>query len=260
MLLTIHFKRRLSTIEAKEDVLFEIINNMVNEISHIKHITNVITEDKAKQYNVKSIDLVTGCNFEVIDKYNDVMAGSDSDIDSDSDDDSDSDGDSDSGESRLKIVVSDDEDYTNFESSNFCASNIKIIDIDDEIDNEINTRVILIENEIDDEIKPRVILIDDEIDNESDDEVDEIKPRVILIDEVFVDQEILIDETINDDTLFGEVDKGNENDENDEIMAIDYSKESIQSLKTMVMSKGLSSTPSKLKKNELLKLLGSSVL
>ena len=201
LLLTIHFQRRLSTIESKEDKLFEIMNNMVKEMTYIKHVTNVLISEKEKHDNIKSIDVLTGivgCDVDY-DEH-------DSDIDNDNDSDSDSDDSDDDSEPRFKIVVSDDEGDDEFITSQFIVSNIKIINLQD----------------------------DEE-------------PKVVLLDEI--DEELLIDETIVivEDNVLVEDD------------IVDYSKESVQTLKTMVTSKKLSSAPSKLKRNELLKLLGSNV-
>jgi hypothetical protein len=267
LLLTIHFQKRLSTIESKEDKLFEIMNNMVKEMKHMKHVTNVLMSENEKllhEDNIKSIDVSR--SLQTINIVDDNSYSSDC-SDDESDDESDDD-------EEYKILVSDDE-------NDELDSCLKVIDLNHRVEDITDSRIILLdvicEVESDETKFDKSILNDidkSEVDIDDDASVVDIDESEVDIDESEVDidesevdidaSEVDIDASEVDAIAIESINPDNEVPNIDILVEVvsnevDYNKESTQSLKNMVTSKKLSSAPSKLKRIELLKLLGVNV-
>jgi type IV secretory pathway VirB10-like protein len=251
MLLVIHFKKQLSDIEQTEEKMFVIFNNLVDEIKHIKQM-NKTTLD------VKTIDIFENQNYkkntleEAEDIEEEILEENDEYDSDDSDDTYNSDSDDDN--IKYKILVSDDEEKYN-------DSEIKIIDLD-----------VVMESE-----EPKEQEKEETNEQEEKEEIKEQKEEESLkeeqkeeesLKEEQKEEESLKEEQKEEESLKEEEEEGlkeqeNEEEEYDEdfkknekeIKGIeDYRKLSIQALKSLVVSKGLSIDPSKLKKNEILKL------
>ena len=116
LLLIYHFKQRLSIAENKQDTMFEIINNLAQELNNIKiSLSNAVMSPapypfsnvQNEEQNLSEIDLQASelNDFSLIHKQEDEI---DSEEESSEDDDSDISDDSDDEEE--KIIVSEDED------------------------------------------------------------------------------------------------------------------------------------------------------
>ena len=116
LLLIYHFKQRLSIAENKQDTMFEIVNNLAQELNNIKiSLSNAVMSPapypfsnvQNEEQNLSEIDLQASelNDFSLIHKQEDEI---DSEEESSEDDDSDISDDSDDEEE--KIIVSEDED------------------------------------------------------------------------------------------------------------------------------------------------------
>ena len=202
-LLVYHFRQRIVLLEQKNDTMFEIINNIVSEITNIRNnfsfahpFANIVQQTPSFQNN----------HFD----------------------------DSDSHESN-KIVEEDEDDESE-----------KIIESDDE-DRDLGKSIKIVNVNIESNTIDLTEINDLEIDElgESDDEIN-INATAVDSEPIFVNK---VDEFVTtvDDKKESIVDSK-------EI----YKNMNTQNLKALVITKGLSSNPSKLKKNELVQLLENS--
>jgi hypothetical protein len=207
LLLVFHFKQRISSLEEKNETMFEIINNMVQELMQIKYI---VTTPLPTSY--MSQENLPGSTSHFIQTPSLPMNNI---IHFDSN----------------KIVVSDEED------------------LDDE-DEEENS------DEEDDE----------EEDSDEEDEEEEIKViNVALNDSIQLSEihDIIDTESTNGNIVVEKINTNDSEIDNSdiqkEVKKEIYRKMTLSALKSIVIEKGLLSDPSKLKKQELLKLLESSL-
>ena len=283
LLLVYHFKQRLTSLEQKSDTMFEIINNIVKELGFLKNVTmtmhpsnltnmapflgNKNTLSSTFEYLVhpptmNEVQLPTDSqNKMTLEEI--IECDDDNDDDDDDDDDGDDDGDDDSDDDSdcsimytgedfdivyddidyskdiLKIVVSDNEDDDNNEN------NIKIVNINTP---ELNINEVINIKDFENLDKDSQEKLTDLGELEPHIDVQEI-PEPVQSGTLENVQETTIDELenqINDKPILGVA-------HNNEI----YRKMNIQDLKSLVVSKGITQDASKMKKNELLKLLES---
>jgi hypothetical protein len=217
-------------------------------------ITNIMpnmTGGQNTDTNDKLIDVSDG--EDESDEDSDSGEDSDSDEESDCDSDEESDSDCDSHKSKTNINILDNVVANiNIEDLLDVNNTIKIINFDEAL-NATTGEDINIENDsesIDDSLG------DSDSDSGSDDDSDDDgeKPNNINLTQISNDSQLFNPEllkvidisTISDESI------KEKNDSN-----IDYKKMSLNKLRDIIISKKLVSDPSKLKKNEMLKLLGS---
>ena len=221
MMLIYHFKQRLSKVEQSNETMFEILNNMVHELSEMKRMygfSNTQTfpthsidnripvsldEDEDESQDTSSLpDLVSN---QPADEYDSDESVSELDSESNSDSESDSD--------------SDDEDE------------IKLVNV--EIDDTLDT-------------------VDDEDEDNDDDNIDGEELQAVEINSSQIES-IQINKVENAEDL-EEPAQSSVNSVNTKEV---YKKMNVPSLKALVIEKGLISDPGKLKKQELIDLLES---
>ena len=221
LLLVYHFKQRLTTLENKCDTVYEIITNLVKEVSNIRqvqiqHLSNTFTSNTV----VPSFH-----NTEI----NGKIKVSDEDFEEDDDEDEDDDEEDDDEEDEEE----EDDDMPpliTIEEEPLSNSTIKVINVN-----------------IGDTIEAEIL--ETEVESENlDGEENKLEP--IEIDE---DEQIHV-EKLEESAALENSESENENKETSRDV---YSKMSVSELKALVITKGLSSDPSKKKKNELLKMLES---
>ena len=235
LLLVYHFKQRILTVEQKGDTLFEIINNLIMETSSLK------------QY-VRSLPMFF--NRGSVEPQNTmIMHQHDPIIDDDEEEEEyeeEEEDEEDDEEPNPKIVVSDDEYGSNIEM------NIKEMTefLSDMKNNEEQ------EEEVGELNLEELELQEDMIDEDNDAQELELDAEVALEEEAEVPQEpeheIKMEEqnmpsVDHEDASKKTVDLG---------IVPDYRKMSLSELKTAVLSKSLAQDVSKMKKNQLLQLLG----
>jgi len=221
--LVYHFKQRLTTLENKCDTVYEIITNLVKEVSNIRqvqiqHLSNTFTSSTV----VPSFH-----NTEI----NGKIKVSDEDFDEDEDDDDEDDDDEDEDDEEEEEDDEEDDDMPpliTIEEEPLSNSTIKVINVN-----------------IGDTIEAEIL--ETEVESENlDGEENKLEP--IEIDE---DEQIHV-EKLEESAALENSESENENKETSRDV---YSKMSVSELKALVITKGLSSDPSKKKKNELLKML-----
>jgi hypothetical protein len=231
LLLVFHFKQRVADLEEKNATMFEIINNIVKEVSSVKE--NCCLVNTIRPYEEKiPVDF---CCLPTISKpKTEKIVVSDAESDDDysecaddeslySDDEDSEERDEDSGENVPELLnILDD--------ANLEENSIKIINV---------------------EITESIDIFESENVSENNDE-DRIEEVVNLADT----EEIQIEKLESDNNQESLVLEGNALDSQSVEMSKDiYRKMTLQALKTLVITKGLHTDPSKMKKNELLKLL-----
>ena len=259
LLLVYHFKQRLGTIEQKGDTMFEIVNTMVREMSLIKSM--VISQMReSPNYAPMANEVINSeiPNVEFIQRpntldNNEFGKSNDEDVsDDDSDDEDDSDEEDDSDDED-KIVVSDDDDDDKKKTL------IKVINIPlYETSHSLDDTIEITEDTIE--------VLETEEEEEEDSEIDasesvveqvtlEEEPALIVnkVSEPEPESEIVATEPVA--TESGEVKVLDESKESEEV---NYNKMSLYNLKNLVVSRGLTSDSSKMKKPQLIQLLESA--
>jgi len=228
LLLVYHFKQRLSTLEQKCDTMFEIINNVVQEITIVRGATARIMQGLPGLPLSNSIVLQESVLPE--DEKDDEEEEDEEDEDEkDEDEDDEDDDDEDEDE--------DDDDEDN--------------DEDDEHDDVVTLETI--EHQFEN-VEKQFETVEHQFD------IQEEVPLVIESSEsdLIADLEI-VEENINDIIEQIELENPEKLQEEPNNETTDYKNMNLQALKSLVVAKGLVTNANKLKKNELLKLLDESV-
>jgi hypothetical protein len=234
LLLVYHFKQRLTALENKSDTVFEIINNIVQELADIRQMqTNAMTFRPSfhipEMRNLSQHISPSMTPNEVADRIKVSDEDFEDEESEDSEDASDYEDDDDDDDE-------DDDDMPELidEEESFNQSTVKIINVP------VNESIEA------DELYPQEL----EQDNTNSEENDKLEP-VELEDQ---EEQIHVEKLEETDSL----ENNQESDESPKDSKEVYSKMSVSELKALVITKGLSSDPSKKKKNELIKLLESS--
>jgi hypothetical protein len=253
LLLVYHFKQRINSIEQKNETMFEIINNVVKELTVIRNMqinTQRYCSNISGTVNIPVKDFVPT----VLTNDRIVVSDADSD-DEESDSSSDSsrdDEDSDSDDSDSDDSDSDDEDE---DEAVIITDNIRIInlEVNDHIDvAEINLDKQEAELEQENIVElEQVLEQEQELEKELEQELEQhniVELNNIESDAIIVEK---LNPTDSDNLTIVQ--------NNDSQSAKDvYRKMSVNELRALVITKGLCSEPSKMKKPELLKLLDTT--
>jgi hypothetical protein len=229
LLLVYHFKQRLSTLEQKCDTMFEIINNVVQEITIVRGATARIMQGLPGLPLSNSIVLQESVLPE--DEKDDEEEEDEEDEDEKDEDEDDDDDEDDEDEDE------DDDDEDN--------------DEDDEHDDVVTLETI--EHQFEN-VEKQFETVEHQFD------IQEEIPLVIESSEsdLIADLEI-VEENINDIIEQIELENPEKLQEEPNNETTDYKNMNLQALKSLVVAKGLVTNANKLKKNELLKLLDESV-
>ena len=247
LLLVYHFKQRVSGLEHKCDTMFEIINDIVKQmntvrmqnnvpfmnvfnplsksIPEIQHFINETMDINENDYK-NEIEEVEDDDEDEDDNDNEEDADDDEDADEDDDNDNDDDvDDEDDNEEDADDEDDDDDDNYNDEGS------IKIINVNITESNEITELAI------------------EELTDNNENDINELETvESVNVEPINVEKIIPLEQEEN---VESERDIINKKESEKEI----YKKMSMNALKTLVISKGLCSDASRLKKHDLLKLL-----
>ena len=221
LLLVYHFRQRFTTLEQKCDTMFELINNIVTELNTLR---NVQPGFHPEEENISFHPEHMLQHAQHLERLNRVNEEGENDEEESDEEDS---GEEESNEEDSGEEESDEEDSVQNAND---ENSVKIITLENADNGMLN--------ELPDEMN---YVSDNE--NESNNEMLELNE----MDTVVVEKlEIKYLENMNNEQ--------SQLEHTDEA----YHKMSLQTLKGLVITKGLCSNPSKLKKNELLKLLESS--
>lgn len=218
LLLVYHFRQRFITLEQKCDTMFELINNIVLELNNGNRVERGIIQSDPNILFYPAPEGHSPANMD-IEEMNDSDVEDDSEEDEDSGEESD---DENSGE-ESSDEESDEDDVQEAGDEN----SVKVIMFDQpdtvdmsEIPNDTNE------------------VSDNENENDTATELLHTDARVIV-------------EKLEDKHLENNNEQTNQEDNANEV----YRKMNIQALKALVITKGLCTDPSKMKKMELVKML-----
>ncbi len=228
ILLAYHFKQRVSVLEEKNHTMFEILNNVVKEL-------NIVRENQMRYIGVDeqpgSVEGGFSNNIERYENHDATEINSQLDYeDSEEDsDDGESEQDSDDEESEQD---SEDQESEEDSDDDDDSSRVKLITVNDDLS----------VNEI-----PSVDNFENSAEYNQLPDVDEVDDR--NIPEMIVSEELIVEklESPLEESIVQELDDINADK--------DYSSHTLPQLKAMVISRGLVSNPSKLKKSEVIALL-----
>jgi len=245
LLLVYHFKQRLSALENKCDTVFEIISNVVKELNNIKQAQHHNPFTNIPIQNMMELNTIIP-SFHM-NEVNGKIKVSDEDFEEDDDEDEEADDSDDGSVEDGEGEGSVDSDSVDSDVDNF-DDLPPLISVDSDDDAQ-NSSIKIINVEIGDTIEADIIETEPELDQENNDETDKIEPIELQEDEEKIHVEKL-EETSTLENTNSEVSSATTETSKDI-----YSKMSVSELKALVITKGLSSDPSKKKKNELLKML-----
>ena len=246
LLLVYHFKQRLTALENKSDTVFEIINNIVHELTAVRQIqTNSMSFRPAfhiPEMNELRSSIVPSIiqnevigkikvldeDFEEDDESEDSEDASDDDED-DNDDQDEDDEDEEDNDDMPELI----DDTTTFEVEDEQAT-VKIINVP-------------IHETIDSDVLESVELDHDNVNSEDNDRIEPVELKE-------QDNNVQVEKLEETESLENNQDSDESQKDSKEI----YSKMSVSELKALVITKGLNTDPSKKKKHELIKMLDAS--
>jgi len=231
LFLVYHFKQRITVLENKCDTTFEIINNVVSELGHIRGAINHGSQTQMPDFTCSQAGMLSMNNRINVEISEDGDSDDENSEDGDSDDENSADGDSDDENS--EDGDSDDENNTHEDNVGTVESTtIRIVNMDNQPELDV------------------VDIIDDNIQNEFN---DDDQPTIENLDNT----NIIVDKLHNTDSHLDDVSVTSSVAEikmNDHI----YKKMTLSALKAYVIEKGIMSDPSKMKKHEIIQAIESS--
>ena len=254
LLLVFHFKQQIVSLDHKNDTMFEIINNIVKEITYLKsvvfshppyHLNDHDEIINLTENHIQSKQIVEN-KILVSDEEQDD-GDDETDVDNDSDDETDVDEDSDE-DSVDDSIEDNDEEYKDTNDNN---DTVKVINIEIGENIEVSEDIAELSDNNDNDDNNN-----DDNDNNNDNELNKFEENQnITIEET---ESIIVEKL---DTQDNDLDNNKENDKEKQIESIKevYRKMTLIQLKALVISKGLTSDSSKMRKPELLKLLESNI-
>jgi cobalamin biosynthesis protein CobT len=243
LLLVYHFKQRLSALEQKGDTMFEIINNLVQEVTMVRSVTNRMIQGMAfgspmsniapEHMPVQHIHLVN---------------------EEDGDEDDASEAEDEASEAEDEVSEADDEASEADDEEDEDEDDEDEDDEEDEVEN--SEAEDLVKNDVD-IVEKSIEMVDEIVELETVGDLETILTENInnFIEQIEMNTEDKVETMVeNIDELVENLDEVTESTE-----STDYKNMNLQTLKTLAVAKGLVTNASKLKKNELLKLLGETV-
>ena len=223
LLLVYHFRQRFISLEQKCDTMFELINNIVTELNSERRSTHGfgVTSPPVLFYPEPDGQTALGGQADKPEPF--------TDMDDSGDDDSDEEGEDSDDE-----YSDDDEDGDSEDEGEY--SHIHIAPMDETDNNSV--KVILLD-QVEELTELPVDDMDDSDSDDSDKPIDLVVSDPIVVEKLDVQHLEQVPAETHAEKAANEV----------------YNKMSMQALKTLVITKGLSSDPSKMKKAELIKLL-----
>lgn len=226
LFLVYHFKQRIATTEEKTDTMFDIINNMAQEMTNIRTAMNMVTQ--APNAIHTPVTHVPSFNkIDVSDEDNESEYETESESGSD-EDDAESGSDSESESEDGSDSEGESEDNVNAEDDSEEIKHISM-DLDNEIDNQIESNDVNSDNDIDEKEEAPVEI------NSTDLVVEKLDEVIKNVEENDVDNESL-------DSRVTYSHSG-------------YRKMNLANLRQLAITRGLTTDTSKMKKNDIISLL-----
>jgi hypothetical protein len=253
LLLVYHFKQRVSGLEHKCDTMFEIINDMVKQLNTIRIQNNVpfMNVFNPLSKTIPEIQHFINENIDITgNKYNNVIEEDEDDDEDEDDNDNEEDADDDDDNADDEYADEDDDndndEDVDDEDDNEEDADDEDDDDDDNDNDEGSIKIINVNITESNEITELAI---EELTDNNENDINELETvESVNVEPINVEKIIPLDQEEN---VESERDIINKKESEKEV----YKKMSMTSLKTLVISKGLCSDASKLKKHDLLKLL-----
>jgi hypothetical protein len=258
LLLVFHFKQQIVSLDHKNDTMFEIINNIVKEITYLKsvvfshppyHLNDHDEIINLTENHIQSKQIIEN-KIVVSDEEQDYSDDGDSAVEDSDNEDTD---DSDDSDIEDSDEDSDDEDASDndedYQDTNNIKDTVKVINI--EIGENIEVSEDMAELSDNNDYNDN-----DDNNNNNDNELNKFEENQnITIEET---ESIIVEKLDSQDN---HLENNKENDQEKQIENIKevYRKMTLIQLKALVISKGLTSDSSKMRKPELLKLLESNI-
>ena len=217
LLLVYHFKNKITALEKKNETMFDILNNVVSELTNIKRSLPPVVESQFQPRT--GVDTLPGGAYE-FEEVNTSVVGVNGDVDEYETVEEDSDGEEEDSDGEEDDSDDEEDDSDGEETDQEESPSVKKISV--QLDEQIDS----------DEINAEEIIVDES------DFTEEVEPSL----------EDLKEETITVEKV---------EDTKPEVNMEEYKKMHVQNLKKLVTSKGLTEDASKMKKTELLALLKS---
>ena len=228
LFLVYHFKQRIATTEEKTDTMFDIINNMAQEMTNIRTAMNMVTQAPNAIHtpvthvpSFNKIDVSDGDNES---EYETESESSEDDAETGSESESEDGSDSES----------EPEDNVNAEDNSEEIKHISM-DLDNDIDNQIESNDVNSDNDIDEKEEAPVEI------NSSDLVVEKLEEVIKNVEENDIDNDI-----------------DNDNESLDSRVTYSHSgyrKMNLANLRQLAITRGLTTDTSKMKKNDIISLL-----
>ena len=242
LLLVYHFKQRITVIEKKSDTMFEIINNVVQELTNVRNQQLMVhrvpvslppAEFLASTFNIQSME-------------------NNAESEEDDEEDDSEDGDDFDDESTQNDPLSDDDDdnlengLMPLEETQAEESAIKVINVEnlDKIEVDELPEVIESDNETTENLETTDVL----------ETVDNLETVDVLETVEHLEENIQVQKLEEEEPLETSDDNSTPSENSKEV----YRKMNLGALKALVITKGLCTDPSKMKKHDLLKMLESN--
>ena len=226
LLLVYHFKQRIISLEQKSETVVEIVNTIVKELNAIKYQQTSNNIQYYVQENTEPIVQSLG-KSEVHLEEEEEESESESDDDDEDDEESESDQDDDESDDDENVMIEPNEyDEPDIDS----IDQIKVVTLNNETE--------ILSEDINSNLDTYEVL--DEPVEETLSDLQEVQPEEMIHVEKIVQSDLE-----NSDTTAQMTNNQKEI----------YQKMSVSALKALVISKGLCSDASRLKKNELIKML-----
>jgi hypothetical protein len=228
-MLIYHFKGRLNQMETNQQTLFEVVNNIVQELTEIKRIS--INNASNMSYN--NVQEKINVEFDNDNDVPDLIVNE-------------------------NIMMQHADDESESESGDEEYSDDSDLESEDETSDEYEN-----EDENSDDVKVVSVDIDDSLDEiEQQDESNDLEEQEQEQEENL--EEVDIDTQEMDNIKVSKLEETSALEESDNVSLSSsvsksvYKKMNVASLKALVIEKGLSTDPGKMKKNELIDLLDSN--
>lgn len=241
LMLIYHFKQRLGKLEQNNETMFEILNNIVQELTEMKRYSVNNNSSLHSSYGQEKINVDLDGEY---DDIPDLSTIDDSNVVNPSL--------TNQNERSLDEVESDDDDYqsdsSGTESDEDDESTLSKDENDEEETQEegVKTVSVEIDNSLD-EITENEDFTNDGQEQSDNDNLEQVNLNTEEVDSIKVNK---LEEVNN----LEENDSNDSDSTNKEI----YKKMTVPSLKALVIEKGLTTETSKLKKNDLIELLESN--
>lgn len=236
LMLIYHFKGRLSQLENNQQTLFEVVNNIVQELTEIKRIVAGNLAPMSSSGGNEKINV----NLDDDDDIPELIINEDEYRDDNEDEDDEETDDDDSDDEAETEEDDEDEDDTEDEEDN---SDQLVVEVDN-VEEDVKVVSVDIDESLDEiEQKEETNYIDEEDDN-----LQEVELNTDEVENIKVNK---LEETNN-------LEESESNSSNGSVSRSVYKKMTVPALKALVIEKGLSTDPGKMKKSDLIELLESN--